>query len=126
MSKKDIDAKINVDVNSAIEKLAEKLGTTAKEIVTQYVIFMKVKAITGPVFGLFFCVVPWLTFLVIPESDGLKGYNSNSGEIMFMNIMTFIVCAMCTIGGISSILEGIEKYFASKAFAISKLLNDIK
>jgi len=124
------ELKINADLTEAIELLAQKLGLAATEIIPAYARMIFISGISNCIAGLLCIILPFFLFAIklpIPTT-GYSTYDLISTpegyKLMFIVLGIGIVIVFVCIG-ISLIADSMEKIFATKGKAISRLLNQI-
>ncbi len=114
-----MESEIRIDINQALDQLANKLGVASEEMLTFYT---KRAFINGAVWvpaSLLFAILPWLSYLVtVPPEWG--------DAAILCRILRAISCIGFSWAGGYSAFDSIEKLYVPRAIAISSLIKDIR
>jgi len=110
--------KISIDVNEAIEQISAKIGVATTGIIPEYTKLEFVRGISWAIGGYLLMTIPWLLFLVKPESWDTGAIN------LFLGIK-LLFCVITTWIGGAIVFDNIEGIITPKALAIERLLIQI-
>jgi len=128
---------LTINVTSAIDKIAEKLGMGAGAIIPEYILLEKIRGIVWIIGGILLFITSIIfIYMLWPDAIAETYKYEYVGSTAFKTaryydyiegVITVVIFGGLLLGGsITMILSNIERIAATKAIAIQTLLRQIR